>query len=456
MPFQFSFTKRVTKHGTIDFYSTKFIAWVVFYCYSTLAAILFQKVILPMLPALHGGNGLIAGGDSLLFHKIAKGLAESIRAHGWSSLTLTPEQGITGNVPLLAGLYAIFGVDPAIIIPINAAVHATSGVLLFLIAQDLWPGRTGSYSGIIAASLFIAFPSALNWYGQIHKDGFAILGMLVIFYSWIHASRQSWQMRTVLWLVLGNCAGLALVVFVRPYNIMLLALSVLISSLILIFYFAVTKKLRKMILCALIVGSFLATLGIVNAYAPSHWVTEKQEMLLGFARDQGIEWRWHRTPAIPVSLDRLAQNAAAVRVVNIYYGKEIKAGSLVDEDIRPDNVWSSLAYLPKATFIALFAPFPERWLRASSVTSLVSAGETALWYILVPGVCFALWYRRSLPLLLLAVNAIIFLAVLGFTNPNLGTLYRFRYPYILILILMGVMGWAEMLRRKFGHRIKKI
>lgn len=416
---------------------------------------MFQKVVLPLLPALHGGNGLIAGGDSILFHKIAVSLADSIRLHGWSNFSLTPSQGITGNVPLLACLYAVFGVDPAVIIPVNAAVHATSGIFIFLISQDLWPGRVGVYSGIIAASLFIAFPSALNWYGQIHKDGFAILGMLVIFYSWVRASRYSWQVRTILRLVLSNLAGLLLIVFVRPYNVMLLVLSAAIVSLISFIYFAATGKLKKMAILALIVGLFLGALGIVNAYVPKHWVTEKQEMLLGLARSKGIDWHWDRSPKVPPALDRIAENAAVVRVVNIYHGREMRAGSLMDENIRPGNFWSSLAYLPKAAFIALFAPFPNRWLKGSGVVNLVSVGETVLWYVLVPGVCLALWYRRSPALVLLAVNALVFLTVLGLTNPNLGTLYRFRYVYLFIFILIGIMGWMELLRRKFGERIKR-
>lgn len=408
-----------------------------------------------MLPALHGGNGLIAGGDSVLFHRMAVGLADSIRTHGWSSLSLTPAQGITGNVPLLACLYALFGPDPAVIIPVNAAVHAASGILIFLIGRDLWPGRVGVYSGIVAASFFIAFPSALNWYGQIHKDGFAILGMLIIFYSWIHAwqcLRQAWS---TLWLVLGNLAGLALVVFVRPYNVMLLVVSAATISLISLVYFVATGRLKKILLFAIIVGSLLIALVVVNIYVPRHWVTEKQDMLLGLARSKGIDWHWNRTPVIPPVLDRIAENAAAVRVINIYHGREMKAGSLMDENIRPDNLWSSLGYVPRAAFISLFAPLPDRWFKGSGVLNLVSVGETVLWYMLVPGVCLALWYRRSMPLILLAVNAMVFLSVLGFTNPNLGTLYRFRYIYLFVFILIGIMGWIELLRRKFGDGTKR-
>ena len=109
---------------------------------------------------------------------------------------------------LLAALYVIFGNDPMVIIPVNAAVHATSGLFIFLMARLLWPGKVGTYSGIITASLFIVFPSALNWYAQIHKDGFAILGMLIIFYSWLKGIEDSSKVKSGLWIFLMTpCRG---------------------------------------------------------------------------------------------------------------------------------------------------------------------------------------------------------------------------------------------------------
>lgn len=426
---------------------------MVFYCYSTTVAFVFQKVVLPLFPGLHGGSGLL-GADSIFFHNAAVKLAESIRVHGWGQWTATPGQGLTGNVSVLALFYVFFGYDPTVVIPLNTAVHATSGLFVFLIARTLWPGRVGIYSGIIGACLFIGFPSALNWYAQVHKDGFAILGMLMMFYSWLQLTRDSSRLRKGLWIFFGNLSGLSLIIFVRPYNLMVLMVSAIILSFVSFLYYMVTKRMRKSVYLMLVLAAFVVAVGTVNLFVPEYWAIEKKAMLLAHARGEGIHWEWKRSRVVPEVIDRVIEKSAAVRVINIYYSRAVKAKSLIDEDVMPDSVWTSLAYVPRAALMAVFGPFPDTWFRNSGPARLVSVGETLIWYLLVPGVLLTFWYRRSLPIFLLALNALVFLAVLGFTNPNMGTLYRFRYVHLSVLMLMGVMGWMELLRRRWGERIK--
>jgi len=434
----------------------KFILWVVFYCYSTFTALIFQKIVLPLFPAFHGGGGLIGGGDSVLFHNVAVKLAGSIHTYGWSQWVLRPTSGATGNVSFLAALYVLFGNDPTLIIPFNTMMHATSGLLVFLIARILWPGKVGTYSGIITASLFIAFPSALNWYAQMHKDGFAILGMLVIFYSWLEGTQHASGIRRVIWIVTGTLVGLLLVIYVRPYNIKLLIMSGSVLSLTVWTYLICRKKMKNALALTGMFCIFIIVFMVINSYMPKIAPIENRDILVGNFKDEGIHWNWKRSRSIPATIDKLIENTTLIRVTNIYHTKLVKAQSVIDENVMPENAWSAIAYLPRAAFVAIFAPFPNKWLESSSMTRLVSVGETAVWYLLVPGVFLAFWYRRSLPLFLMVLNAILFLTILGFANPNMGTLYRFRYLYLFILMLTGVMGWVELARRKCGESFKKV
>ncbi|MBP7527846.1 MAG: polysaccharide biosynthesis C-terminal domain-containing protein, partial [Syntrophorhabdaceae bacterium] len=374
--------------------------------------------------------------------------------HGWSQWALRPAEGATGNVSILAALYVAFGNDPALIIPFNAVIHATSGLLVFLIARLLWPGRVGVYSGVITASLFIVFPSALNWYAQIHKDGFAILGMLIIFYSWLNGTQHSSRMRGVFWVVFGTLAGVALVTFVRPYNIKLLIMSGVVLCLALWVYLILKKRIMRALSLTGLFCIFIVVFMVINSYMPKIHPVEKKDELIGLFKGQGIDWNWKRSKVIPSSVDQLFENTTLIRVTNIYHVRLVKAQSAIDEEVRPDNIWSSIAYLPRAAFVALFAPFPDKWFENTSVIRLVSVGETAIWYLLVPGVFLAFWYRRSLQLLLMTLNALVFLTILGFANPIVGTLYRFRYVYLFVLMLIGVMGWMELVRRKYGEKLR--
>ena len=443
------------KNKVNERYSVKYILWVVFYCYSTFAALMFQKVLLPLFPGYHGGSGLI-GADSVFFHNVAVKLAHTVRTYGWSQWALRPTDGATGNVSFLAVLYVIFGDDPMVVIPINAAIHATSGLIIFLVARLLWPGRVGTYSGAITAVLFIIFPSALNWYAQIHKDGFAILGMLILFYSLLKGTQHSSKTRRFLWIVLGSFAGLVLVAFVRPYNLQVLARSVAVLSFILFIYLIFQKNYSKAFKLAGILCIILIAFSVIDTYLPRVAPVVNKDELIVLFKKEGIHWDWKKCDSIPYSIDRLFENTSFVRATNIYHNRMVDAKTTIDENVVPDNIWSSIAYLPRAAYISLFTPFPARWFESSSLIRLVSVGETIIWYVLVPGVFLAFYYRRTIPLCFIAMNALIFLAILGYVNPNVGTLYRFRYLYLFILMLIGVMGWMELARRKYGERLKRV
>ncbi len=161
------------------------ILWIVFFCYSVCLALIFQNVIVPNMGTLSDGGKLLSN-DAVIFDSYARDLAESIKTYGWSKWEPFPPINMTINVAILGALYAIFGYDPSFIVPINAALHAFGGVLVFLLVKEFSVKKhIGNYAGILAAFLFIAFPSALNWYGQVHKDGYTILGLLLVLFSWV-------------------------------------------------------------------------------------------------------------------------------------------------------------------------------------------------------------------------------------------------------------------------------
>lgn len=366
-----------------------------------------------------------------------------------------PAKGATGNVSLLAALYVLFGDHPLVILPVNAALHAASGLLLFLMSRLLWPGRVGVYSGVIAASLFVVFPSALNWYAQIHKDGFAILGMLLALHSWLRAGNGgSGTVQSLVHVVLGTLAGVILIVFVRPYSLKLLILSGTIISVMILLHLLFTRKRRTAVYLGACFGVFLVMLAVVSYHMPGIMALQRKDVMVRVFSQEGIEWKWQGSSILPGIIDRLFEDTAFARVLDIYHSRQVKAHSVIDENIRPDRLSAFAAYTPRATLIAIFAPFPSTWFANASVIHIVSIGETAVWYILMPGIFLTFRYRRSLLLSFVVINSIVVLAVLGFTHPNIGTLYRFRYPYIFLLMLVGTMGWIELIRRKWGGRMR--
>lgn len=474
------------------------ILWMVFFCYSICAALIFQKVLLPLLPSFHAGGGLMSN-DAVYFDSVASALAEEIRLHGWSNWQIYPANGARGNVAILAALYALFGHDPTVIIPVNAAIHALGGLLIFLLARELSEKATvGTYAGLIAASLFVVFPSALVWYGQNHKDGYMIAGALLILFTWVKAVRGQEDIRGWLTLALCHFVGVLFIGSVRPY-FLIVTLVATIGALLIILAVAllrgqlrhVTKLVAFFIIAAitLAVGIKTASITVVGSKATDTITvtdtgfgqmgdvydnmkvvkhrklskskdstttdtTTTTDTATAIAKDEGSTnvvnstddksadmWLWRDTTFLPNSIEKYLESAAKTRAGLIDFGFRVNAKSMIDEDITPQSIGEVAAYMPRALQVALFAPFPSSWLVNTSMSRLVASGEMFIYYLCVPGILLLLRYNRKPAVLVAIYFACFFLLVYGFTQANLGTLHRYRYGYLFIVLQLGVLGW---------------
>jgi len=413
---------------------------------------------------MHGGGGLLAQ-DAIYFDSVARELAEQINAFGWGVWSPFPAQGAALNVAILGALYALFGHDPALIIPVNAAVHALGGVLVFLVVTEMSVDEhSGVVAGIAAACLFIIFPSTLNWFAQIHKDGYAIAGTLVLLWTWLLAVNRPLDARFLFWLMLLQIPGVALIGGVRPYNLKLLVAASAGAGILILSIAVVRSEFRRMLRLVLffVASSVMALGGVVLATALSSRgqvaeVSESNTTLSVVAQSAAGElysnwtggngWHWSESPWLPNRLEYYVQTMARTRAALIDYGITSGARSLVDADIVPQSAGEVAAYFPRALEVALLAPFPTSWLKEVSITRLVAAGEMAIYYLLLPGVLFLILRGRRPSVLMALYFALFFLAVYGFTTANLGTLYRLRYGYLMVILAMGVLGWVMWMRR---------
>ena len=429
--------------------------WVALFCYTTVVALLFQKLLLPAIPSLHAGHGLMSH-DAIYFHHVAEAMAAHIHVSGWSWHTLWPgSSGARGNVTILAILYALFGPDPTLVLPINAVFHATSGLLLYLIVQLLWPGRVGQVAGIVSATLFVIFPSAINWYAQVHKDGYAIAGTLLVLYSWLRFMHQHTGKKAIAFFVAGSLVGCALIIFVRPYNTIFLMAATGVWLTFIVCFSLVRRQWKKdwkYLLCVASTWVFFALVAVsvgmkasgYNAYAG--WKGSQSSQSSHVCSD----WQWKSSGVFPKVVESLAEKAARTRAGLICANYD--AGSNVDRERLPDSVAGVIAYMPRALEIVLLGPFPDMWLHPPSMARLVGGMEILVWYFLIPGFLLALYRLRSDGLLLCLAFALVYLAIYGFTIGNLGTLHRVRYPFLFIFMAVGVLGWVHTISRNHFFR----
>jgi hypothetical protein len=129
------------------------------------------------------------------------------------------------------------------------------------------------------------------------------------------------------------------------------------------------------------------------------------------------------------------------------------AGSNIDEDVRLESWGDVIRYLPRAAEIGLLAPFPRMWLASGGMVGrwgrLLSGLETVVMYVMIGFVIWSVWQRRErLAICLLATAAAVSVTLLGLVTPNVGALYRLRYPFWILLLIVGV---ESALRVGFGR-----
>jgi peptidoglycan biosynthesis protein MviN/MurJ (putative lipid II flippase) len=441
------------------------LIWILFFSYTTCLAILFQQVVVPFLiPSLNAGHGLLSN-DSIYFHNEARLISETIIKDGWGSLSFWGRNEVKGNVSVLGALYALFGPNPSLIIPINASLHASTGLLIILIGQQI-SNKSFTYGAELwAASLFIIFPSGLNWFGQVHKDGYAILGFFLIIYSGLKIFKL-YNFRDGVIALLSLLFGLALTAFVRPTNFQLF--------LIIGFYmalFSIQNIIKHQIrfiyqilfIILITIPAFLfnsdpfQTNSLpdfqVNSTVSSISNEEKKPICDLYPQKEYLDifhnWKWVSIKSstyisfIPSVIDSTSKKLSNLRLFLASSGVSACAKSMIDLDSMPNNLYSLMTYLPRASLIGLFAPFPSQWLENFSLIKFIGIFEIFIWYLFFPGLLLNLWYQKnSTAMWWLFLVSFSLLTAESYITANLGTLHRIRYPFLFILILYGCVGWA--------------
>ncbi|MDH4186707.1 MAG: polysaccharide biosynthesis C-terminal domain-containing protein [Nitrospira sp.] len=421
--------------------------WGCAFVYALVAGLTLQKLVLPLVPSLHAGYGLLQQ-DALHYHHVAIQLADRIQTIGWSEWRLFPSiGGGTGNVGLLSALYVWFGPNPAWFIPFAAAAHATGATVLYLLGPLIWPGRVGRVGGLAAAILFVIYPSSMLMYGQNYKDPFSVAGTLLVGYGFLCAVTPTYRARSYR-LLATVVAGVLLIWCVRPYLLSVVAGGLAAALVTVVAVAAVRHRLRHD--SRMIIRGLLCLVAILVAVwaLPSpkvHQGLEDFAEIRAAGRAAGIlnQWRWKATPWVPSPVDDAAKRLSAIRVSIIAHAESVGAGSQIDTDWVPDSVGSAIAYLPRAAMVGILAPFPSTWMDKMSLFRVVGAMETALWYLLIPGLLWVIMARPSSAMFSGIILCGIMIIFYSYIQPNVGTLYRVRGGPLFFFILCGAIGWAQ-------------
>ena len=136
------------------------------------------------------------------------------------------------------------------------------------------------------------------------------------------------------------------------------------------------------------------------------------------------------------------------------------ANSSVDKNIFFKSNADIVRYLPRAMEIGFFAPFPDTWFKrgsgAESAKWLLIGLETMAMYVIEVLACLTLWRRRrQLSVWLLCLIAGMGMVGLGLVVVNLGTIYRIRYPFLILLTIVASESLLNLRRKILKERVPK-
>jgi hypothetical protein len=439
--------------------------FLIAFVYAIVAMIVSREVIVPHMTSSIGGN---FGGDPQYYNSIALKKVQEIKARGIMGFELRPEgQGPAGVASLL---YLIWE-DPYVVVIVNAILHALSVSIMVLVLMQWFPRRTS----IIGTLPLAVSPYMIVWFSQINKDSFALAGGLLFTYGLLRLvgkegepqGKNSWLRSLPI-----TVAGILLIWVVRPYvNQMLLPITGLIFGAVLLL--RVRRGFDRSELIGLIIrGLFVLTcLGLLGEGAVSDQTLENFNHIEWLdqagsqAESQSVaskcfasidEKHWRNAQFLPdfvnIKLKAMMGQRCLIFTLLATQTNATTRSSIVDLNTLPQGAVEALAYFPHAALLGIFSPWPDRWgyvfNHIPSVFYIITPIEAIMLYVGLIGMSVWLIRRKSWTILIPITLSVVVMSIYGMATPYIGALYRYRFPWWMLLICMGVAATVEMVGGK--------
>jgi hypothetical protein len=163
---------------------------------------------------------------------------------------------------------------------------------------------------------------------------------------------------------------------------------------------------------------------------------------------------WTPTDWLPQFIENKAYSIAQTREGSRTGYPNAKTN--IDTHIKFHSFKEIMAYIPRALQIGLFAPFPVHWFgegrfQHNTWMRRIAAFEMIGLYFFLPFLLFSLWHwRKKIEIWMIMVFSFGMILLLSLIVCNIGTLYRMRYGYIMILMALSIAGFIK-LCEKLNH-----
>jgi 4-amino-4-deoxy-L-arabinose transferase-like glycosyltransferase len=409
-----------------------------------------------VFPNLVNPSGIIAD-DAFVYRKEAISLVEILKGQGVGAWLAAPFQF---HVKLYSLSFAIFspllGFNNLSAEPLNLVYYLAILYLVFKLGREVFNRRTA----ILAASVVALWPSFSLLTTQLLRDPLFIIAMLTMVLASVRLLTNTYSWRNgLLTGALGGAAGFLLWIVRKAMWEAVLAIVLLGICLLLARHFRERRLLAGnlagiALLLGVVVGApYIAPTPrkIVPVQPPSQERAAIENQPLSPTGEQAAN---SATAEVEQAKPKLSRLAARIRLLRHRFNKAYEnraSSSNIDVDVEFSSLADIAWYLPRAAVIGFFAPFPDMWLApvdgAGRTRRMLAGVETLSMYLIEVLMIFGLWFeRRRLPVWLLFLTAAIGVVALGMVVANIGTLYRMRYAFWIMLIIIGMEG-AQVLPR---------
>ncbi len=385
------------------------------------------------------GVAVAFASDGVRYRADAESLSESLKR---GELSYWASSDHPFHVKLYSICFAVFGPLLGFNVlgaePLNLLCYLATLVLLFHIGREIFSRRAGLWASCAVA----VWPSFLLHTTQFLRDTLFVaemLALILILVRWL-TKNSSWRSASLTGAA-GALLSLALWLTRADMGEMIIA-TVLLAAFVLI----VRQVLERRVEAASLVGIAviaLVTLSVPRLIPNAIELGRSPSSTKILAEQQAL----HEAPPEQEAHTNLLYGAAArVGKVRRRFIKMYRdAGSNIDGDVQINGAADMLRYLPRAAAIGFFAPFPRMWFaegkQTGSAGRLLGGAESLAMYAVEALAILGLWRARHVPAawFLLLVAATGFVA-LGLVVVNVGALFRLRYVFLMLLIVLAAEG----------------
>jgi hypothetical protein len=416
------------------------------FAYAFFAMVIARTIIIPhAFPA--SVNGVISG-DPHYYNVLALKKAAEIKAQGVTAFELRPAgQGPAGIASLS---YLVIDSQYGMVL-INAVLHAVSAVVMVLILQHWFTLRVS----MLASLPLVISPYMIIWFSQLNKDSFTLTGVMLFIYGLLRVASRLKTLRESAEGVLIVVAGAALISLMRPYMIQML-----IPITMFMFLFIAGGHVRSYSKGGELVRFLSSSVIILVCLSMMTNGAASDETLKGFEGETSLmapgkvaqeclakisEGRWRNEQYFPDFINMELKAMMGQRCLTFTLletqSNPTTLRSILDINIQPSGSLDALAYFPRAALIGIFSPWPDRWLNGRANQSAfytVVPIEAALLYAGFVGLAYWLIRRQAWSSLIPIALSLFMMTLYGMSVPFLGALYRYRYPWWMVLMCLGI------------------